>query len=147
MASRLLKGVFNDRPPLPKYVVTWRMKTVLNYLESLGDNGQLSLQQLTWKRVMLLALTRTSRSAYLSQLDIRGCHYNPDGVTFAPSSLAKQSRQGKAIREFFFPSFPDSITLCPVTTYEDRTQDFQEEETKLFVATIKPHRARCPLVL
>ena len=116
----------------------------MNYFVSLGDNGQLSLQQLTRKTVTPLALTRASRSADLSQLDIKGCHYNPDGVTFAPSSLAKQSSQGKANREFFFTSFPDSIRLCAVTTlgsYEDRTQDFREEETKLFLATIKPHRA------
>jgi len=37
-----------------------------------------------------------------------------------------------------------SIRLCPVATlksYDDRTKDFRGEETKLFLATIKPHRA------
>ena len=144
MVSRLMKGVFNDRPPLPKYTSTWKVETVLNYLESLGDNDKLSLTQLTWKTVMLLALTRPSRSADLSQLDIRMHHYSPEGVTFTPGSLAKQSRQGKSIREFFFPSFPSNITICPITTlkaYERRTECIRSGVSKLFIATIKPHRA------
>ena len=58
--------------------------------------------------------------------------------------MAEQSRQGKPNGEFFFPSFLDSIRLGLVTTlksYEDRTQDFWEEETKPFLVTIKLHRA------
>ena len=36
MVTRLMKGVFNRRPPLPKYTSTWSVGTVLNYLRSLG---------------------------------------------------------------------------------------------------------------
>ena len=142
MVSRLMKGVFNDRPPLPKYTSTWKVETILNYLESLGDNDKLSLTQLTWKTVMLLALTRPSRSEDLSQLDIRMHHYSPEGVTFIPGSLAKQSRQGNLFVNFF-PSFPSNITICPVTTlkaYERRTECIRSGVSKLFLATIKPHR-------
>ena len=40
---------------------------------------------------------------------------------FIDTALAKQSRQGKIIQEFFFPSFPDNTMLlyyilCPVST-------------------------------
>ena len=35
LVTRLLKGVFNDRPPLPRYSSTWNVQTVLNYLEQL----------------------------------------------------------------------------------------------------------------
>ena len=65
-------------------------------------------------------------------------------VTFSPNSLAKQSRQGKVVREFFFPSFPDNTRWCPVTTlraYEQQMEIFRSGESKLFLATIKPHRA------
>ena len=70
MVTRLLKGIFIDRPPLPRYSHTWNVQTVLDYLISLGNNHKLSLKQLTWKTAMLLALTRPSRSADLSQPDI-----------------------------------------------------------------------------
>ena len=61
LVTRLLKGAFNDRPPLPKYTSTWEVQVVLDYLQSLGENESLSLKQLKWKTVMLLALTRPSR--------------------------------------------------------------------------------------
>ena len=106
-----------------------------------GANEALSLKQLSWKTAMLLALTRPSRSADLSQLSLSGKRYKPDGVVFAPTSLAKQSRQGKQITEFFFPHYPG---LCPVATlkaYEERTVPVRGTESKLFLALIKPFKA------
>ena len=144
LVVRMLKGIYHDRPPLPRYTCTWNVQTVLNYLDSLGDNATLSLKQLTWKVAMLLALTRPSRSTDLSLLDIAARQYTPDGVTFLPSCLAKQSRQGKPLSEFFFPTFPTNFRLCPVTTlraYEERTESLRNGETKLFLALIKPHKS------
>jgi len=106
LISRLLKGIFHDKPPLPRYTNTWNVQTVLNYLEGLGENQSLSLKTLSWKLTMLLALTRPSRSADLSHLDLARKTYKPDGVCFYPNVLAKQSRQGSQIANFFFPSFP-----------------------------------------
>ena len=95
---------------------------------------------------MLMALTRPSRSADLSQLSLHGKQYKPEGVAFIPTSLAKQSRQGKPITEFFFPSFPHNHGLCPVVTmkeYEERTAPTRSRgaESKLFLALIKPYKA------
>ena len=103
LVTRLMKGVFNDRPPLPRYTCTWNVQTVLTCISSWGSNDSLSLKQLSWKTTMLLALTRPSRSADLSQLSLSGKQYRPNGVTFKPSGLAKQSRQGKPLTEFFLP--------------------------------------------
>ena len=102
------------------------------------------MKQLSWKTAMLMALTRPSRSADLSQLGLCGKQYKPEGVAFLPSSLAKQSRQGKPITEFFFPSFPHDPGLCPVVTlraYEERTAPIRGTESKLFLALIKPYKA------
>ena len=144
LVTRLMKGVFNDRPPLPRYTCTWNVQTVLSHINSWGDNDSLSIKQLSWKTVMLLALSRPSRSADLSQLSLCGKQYKPEGVSFAPNSLAKQSRQGKQITEFFFPSFPHDSRLCPVEAlkaYEGRTAPYRGGEPKLFLALIKPYKA------
>jgi len=117
---------------------------VLNYLEGLGENNSLSLKALSWKLTMLLALTRPSRSADLSQLDLARRVYKLDGVCFYPNVLAKQSRQGSQIANFFFPSLPGNPILCPVVTlkaYEDKTIPIRGEETKLLISFIKPHKA------
>ena len=144
LVTRLMKGVFNDRPPLPRYTCTWNVQTVLTCISSWGSNDSLSLKQLSWKTTMLLALTRPSRSADLSQLSLSGKQYRPNGVTFKPSGLAKQSRQGKPLTEFFFPSFPHDPGLCPMETlksYETRTAPNRGTEEKLFLALIKPYKA------
>ena len=112
LVMRALKGVYHDRPPLPRYTSTWNVNMVLDYLVSLGDNPVLSLKQLTWKVTMLLALTRPTRSVDLSMLSISARQHRPNGVAFLPDGLANQSRQGKPLAEFFFPSLPDNSTLC-----------------------------------
>ena len=65
---------------------------------------------------MLMSLARLSRSADLASLCIDHCHYKPEGVVFVPSVLAKQSRQGKPLTEYFFANFTDNKELCPVET-------------------------------
>ena len=83
-----------------------------------GKNESLSLKQLSWKTAMLLALTCPSRSPDLSQLNLTKKRYKPDGVAFISRSLAKQSRQGKPVMEYFFPSLPHDTSLCPVAFYK-----------------------------
>ena len=64
---RLMKGIFNKRPPVPKYAHTWDVSKVTSYISSLDDNADLSLKVLSFKLVMLLALPRPSRSSDLIQ--------------------------------------------------------------------------------
>ena len=142
--TRLLKGAFHERPPLPRYVSTWDVNVVLQYLKGLGPSSDLSLKQLTYKLVMLLALTRPSHSADLSSLSLARRRFSPEGVPFLPATLAKQSRQGKPLVEFFFPSFSHDEGLCPVQTlrqYESVTSPLRlGVQQELFLAIVKPHK-------
>ena len=57
-------------------------------------------------------------------------------------TLTKQSRQGKELKEFFFPYFPDNTKLCPVRSllmYIRRTKVLRGDNNQLFVSLIKPH--------
>ncbi len=147
LITRLIKGVFNTRPPLPKYTSTWNVQTVLDHITSMGANNGLSLKELTLKTVMLLSLTRPSRSADLAQLEVGAMHPHPDGVSFTPTHLSKQSRQGRPLQDFFFPSFKQNLLLCPVTTLEaylERTKNCRGQVTKVLIGTIKPHKAVAP---
>lgn len=149
LVSRLMKGAFNQRPPKPRYEVTWDVSKVLDHIESLGSSDSLSLQNLTWKLAMILALTRPSRSADLVMLDLRYCRYTPEGVVFQESGLAKQTRQGKPRAEFFFPAFPNNARLCPIQTlraYEQRTESFRsggDEEQRDCSWQWLDHASRC----
>ena len=61
-----------------------------------------------------------------------------------PATLAKQSRQGRLLMEFFFPSFSHDESLCPVHTlrhYELVTSPLRSEgQQELFLAIVKCHR-------
>ena len=114
-------------------------------MDSLGNNDQLSIQDLSSKTVMLMALTRPSRSVDLANLNPEHRRYGPEGVTFMPTKLAKQSRQSKTLSEFFFPAFPHNERLCPVRSlqaYEERTRERQcdSNRSQLFIATISPYK-------
>ena len=134
--SRALKGAFNERPPQPKYTFFWDVDQVISFLSKLGSNEVMSLQQITLKLVMLMALTTPSRSADLSQLDIKHRSYSPEGVLFQPVHLSKQSRQNKLLADFFFPAFRTDKNLCMVSAlriYEDRTLSFHFSMEKLHI--------------
>jgi len=118
--SQLLQGAFNSRPPQPRYASFWDVGVVIQYIKGLGNNKDLSLKQLTMKTVMLLALTKPSRSADLSKLDLQTRSFKSNGVVFRPTQLAKQSRSSKPIADFFFPSFAEDNAICPVTSREQK---------------------------
>ena len=143
----IVSRVMNLRPPQPRYETTWDVTVVLQYIESLGSSDSLPLQILSWKLAMLLALTRPSRSADLTRLDLRFRRYTPEGVVFQEAGLAKQSRQKNPKTEFFFPAFFQNSTLCPMATlriYEQKTESFRSQEiegrTRLFLAVVRPHK-------
>ena len=143
LVIRLLKGVFHQRPSQPRYSTTWDVSNVLSFVITLGDNSTLTLSDLTHKTVMLLALTRPSRSVDLANLDTRLQQFSPEGATFQSCVPAKQSRQSKPLAEFFFATFTDDVKLCPVKALMEnvqRTEPHRSGETRLFLATIRPHK-------
>ena len=81
-----------------------------------------------------MSQVRPSHSADLPSLRIDHCQYKPEGVVFVPSAMAKQSRQGKPLTEYFFASFTDNKELCPGDTdlkTVSKSNSFLEKEIKL----------------
>ncbi|KAJ8034638.1 hypothetical protein HOLleu_21560 [Holothuria leucospilota] len=74
LISRLLKGIFNLRPPMPRYQETWDVKVVFRYLRTLSPASRLTLKQITLKLSMILALTSAQRvQSYIQRTsNIRG---------------------------------------------------------------------------
>ena len=67
---RFMKGVFKIKPPKPRYRSTWNVKTALSFLDSLEPLEELTLKQLCYKTVLLLALTSAARAHDLPALDL-----------------------------------------------------------------------------
>lgn len=89
MVKQLFRGVYNSRPPKPRYSNTWDVNIVLDYIAQLGENIELSLKQLSLKLLMLMSLVSANRVSELQALDLRFRCYKPSGVLFKLASLTK----------------------------------------------------------
>lgn len=143
LIRRFLKGVFQKRPALPKYAFTWDVSVVLSYLRTLVPVHSLSLEKLTWKLVMLLALLTGQRGQTLYALDIRNIVLENEQAVLRVGDLLKTTKPNNHLGELVLKAYPEK-SLCVVLTlksYMDRTRLLRGKTTRLFVTTVKPHNA------
>ena len=147
---RLLKGVFNERPPIKCLIPNWDLSLVLGCLkespfEPLKDA---SLQHLTWKTCFLVAITTFRRCSDLQSLQIAEDKMNIGnrGITFMRTGLAKQDRPNHDSSHIFVPSHQEDRFLDPkrcLMKYIRKTKQFrmqgEENSVKLFLSIRKPH--------
>ena len=138
----MMRGVYNVRPPQPRYVTTWKVTDVLLKLQT-WDNSQLCLYDLSLKLVLLLALAKAPRAKELCLLSYRAMQERPDGISFRLTAPTKTQRGG-AMKEFFVPVFVSSSSLCPVAclhAYLQKTAVFRTPSDKgvLLISSQKPH--------
>ena len=61
LVGRFLKGVYESRPSVPRYVETWDVTVVLKFLANLYPPSKSTLGELTLKLVMLVSLISGQR--------------------------------------------------------------------------------------
>lgn len=145
LVSRFLKGIFNSRPPAPKYCSTWNVDIVLSYIKKLPENKELSFQLLSHKLAMLMALANADRCSDLVALDLNYHTFQGTGVRFIIPGLTKTRRSGPPI-EAFYASFSEDPRICPVETlkcYKLRSKNLRPQSegsgNPLFISVRKPH--------
>ena len=93
----LLIGVFNQRPPQPRYTFVWEVEIVLVYLKTnMSDNSQLPDKDLTHKLTVLIAFSSSSWASSLQHLNIKFMARNDMSYTFYFHKLHKCWGSGKA---------------------------------------------------
>ena len=65
-----MTGIFNNRPPKPRYNFVWDIKKVLNYLSKLPDNLSLPIRVISHKLALLLSLKVASKVTEIFGLNI-----------------------------------------------------------------------------
>ena len=80
----LVSGIFNNRPPQPRYVFVWSVESVINYIKTKWKNNEnLSEKYLTYKLVILVALLASaSRTSAMHCLDVRFMVKSDDAYIF-----------------------------------------------------------------
>ena len=107
IVSRYMMGLFNSRPPLPRYTSTWDVDVVLKYLSTLPEDGLLQLSTLKHKLAMLLALVNANHSSELTALDLKFCSLQSDGQFIIPG-LTKTRRTEQLKEVYFSPQMKES---------------------------------------
>ena len=112
LVSRFLKGVYEQRPALPRYKAIWNVGEVLNYLTTLKQVPELSLKDLTLKLTMLLCLLTAQRCQTVPLLgDLKFIQEYHITV----QQKLKQSRPGQHLEPIVLLEFVPDRKLCVVT--------------------------------
>jgi len=140
-----MTGVFNKRPPKPKYTFIWDVEVVLKYISNLKCNEQLSLKELTHKLTMLLALTAASRSSEIYLLNINFMIRKTESYIFSFDKLTKTWKKGQSPPTIEFMNFPENPKLCVVKTLDDyinlsKHWRLTKDHSQLLLSTLKPHK-------
>ncbi len=133
-----MRAVAQVRPAHPRNKVTWEINDVLNYLLTLHPILSLSLEQLTKKTLMLMALLSGQRGQTLQILNPDFMSRSSTVISFRIDKDVKTSRPGKHLGEIKFVAFPQDPRLCVVTymnAYLDRTDGLRGANSKQFFIT------------
>ena len=138
--SRFMKGVFNDRPALPRYKTTWDVGTVLCYLKGIQDT---TLLQLSCRLCILFLLLSAQRCQTLHLLEIDDIVLSSTQLIIHPNHMLKQTRPGYHLDSLVFKKYPQDASLCIVTCMEQylKRTKYLRQGQKLMISTIKPHKA------
>ena len=118
---RLVKGVFQENPPLPRYSKFWDVSQLLEFLKTLHPPSSLSIQCLGQKTLALLSLCSVCRVSSVSQLSteyniIREEKGDVSHIVLYLCGLEKTSRPGHIRKEIKVPIYvagyeEDSLNL------------------------------------
>lgn len=146
---RLLKGVFNSRPPKVKLLPEWDLLKVLDMLQKspFEPINKSDLKFVTWKTIFLIAITTFRRCSDLQSLRIGEGNVSVlhTGVFFIRHGLSKQDRPGHMGSKIFVPGFKENKLLDPKRAlfhYLKMTDKFRcvdRSESKLFLSLNRPH--------
>ena len=141
---RFLKGVFNLRPPKPRYCNIWDVSKVLLFLQKLSPVRNFSLKELTLKLVMLIALTSATRVQTLHLLSIVNMLKSFKSFTLFFDGLLKQNRPTWSNDNLELYSYPPDRRLCVIFVlkeYLKRTASLRKNCNRLFISYVKPFGA------
>ena len=141
LVKRFMKGVFELRPPKARYDVIWDVNVVLAFLKNFFPEWEFPLDVITYKAIMLLALSTKQRAQTLHAISVNNlvCHSN--SIIINVSKLLKHSSRRNYKTQLYLTQYPDP-SLCVVRTlkhYLERTSSLRRGQSQLFISFLKPH--------
>ena len=145
LVVKLMRGVYNKKPPTPRYSHFWEVDSVIEFLISLGPNSELSFKNLSMKLAMLLALSSLCRVSELANIDRDSVIFLNDQAKFALQKPRKSQRNSTLQVISVEKLLPPSLA-CPVETLRDFVVAADQRRKKdkprsLFIGLRPPHNS------
>lgn len=129
--KRFFRGVYQLRPSQPKYSCTWDAKIVLNFLRGL-NNDNISLEYLTYKTCMLIALATGQRVQTIASIELGNIAKSDKGIEIKISKRIKTSGKNKPQPYLILPFFNADQSVCVATCilfYITKTESLRANST------------------
>ena len=141
--KRFILGCYKLKPTKSKYDTIWDIDVLLEYLEKMNKFEDLTLSELTYKTVTLLALCTAQRSQTLSKIKVKNIRDNGKNLKITITDIIKTSRPGVKQPTLILPKCEFRPNLCIyscVKNYIARTNSIRIDQCKLFLAIKKPFK-------
>ena len=138
-----MKGVFESRRHKLKYDKIWDVSVVLKHLSSLYPNEKLSLKDLMHKVLMLILLVSSQRGQSIHYLDLQHLTMEEDNYFFDVAEHIKTSTPRSPYTRIDIAAYEPDSTICPLSCLKaniNKTKDLRNNETKLFISYVRPHK-------
>lgn len=142
--NRFMKGIYKQRPVFPKYTETWDPQMVLSFLAGWFPVQSLSIKQLTYKTVTLMALCTAHRVQTLSKIKIDNISVFEDRLEIIILDIIKTSSLNAAQPKLILPFFTEQTNICVASTllsYLQETANIRGSIKDLFITFKKPFHA------
>lgn len=142
--SRLFKGFYRLRPPLPKYDITWSPGQVLDFLSDFYPNSDVHIEHLTKKVVTLLALVTAHRVQTLTKINVKNIEVGHEQIIIKIPDMIKTSSVRSNQPSLNIPFFRQRPQICPAEAlleYVNMTKSIRKDIDQLFISFKRPHKA------
>ena len=143
LVSRFLRGVFNIRPALPRYVTTWNVSKVFQYLKKQQALVNCDLKAVSHRLAISLCLTTGQRHQTIKFLNPECLKLFDDSAILFISDKLKTTRPGHHLPPLELKAYKD-VELCVVShlrQYIKLTENLRKGDDKqLLLSYVKPHK-------
>ena len=138
--NRFLKGIYNSKPPMPRYSTTWDVNIILNFLANWMPLEDLTLKELTLKTVTWIALVSGNSAQSIHEMKLNRYHEAQNQMVFYFGCKLKTSNPHKKVKKFSLNKFQDNA-LCVVYTLKQyiKVTENIKKGNQLWLSWIKPH--------
>lgn len=144
LLTRFFKGVATLKPQRPRYDFIWDPSPVIARLAALYPHTDLSLEVMSKKLIILLALTTAQRMQTLAAIRCPNIVFSDSVVIKIPDRI-KTSRIGKSQPLLIFKQFSDKPELCVFSLlklYLELTRGLRSDTCDLlFISYRKPYKS------